>query len=149
MTAPWVIIPQDPTPEDAHPQGIPVRYDEFVKKLFKYQSPSTMKLHAAVGLCEEAGELAGCIKKNAVYNKDLAESMKEDGKALKEHIVEEAGDVLFYLQACLLQYDLDFQDVLQYNAIKLSKRYKDQVYSDKAANARADKPQNGTEGAAA
>ena len=71
--------------------------------------------------------------------------MKEDGKTLKQHIVEEAGGVLFYVQACLNQFGLDFQDVLQYNAIKLTKRYSELTYSDEHANARMDKPAAGKE----
>jgi phosphoribosyl-ATP pyrophosphohydrolase len=139
MTAPWVLVPQQPTEEDKNPRALPVRYDIFVEKLFKYQTPHTMQLHAALGLCEEAGELGGCIKKHAVYNKPLSDPMKEDGKTLKQHIIEEAGDVMFYLQACLNQFNLNFQDVLQYNAIKLSERYHGLSYSDDKANARADK----------
>lgn len=145
MTAPWVLVPQQATEEDQNPQAIPVRYDIFVDRLFKYQTPQVMQLHAALGLCEEAGELGGCIKKHAVYNKPLTATMKEDGKTLKQHIIEEAGDVLFYLQACLNQFELDFQDVLQYNAIKLSERYLDLTYSDEQANARRDKPEAGKE----
>lgn len=145
MTAPWVMIPTKPTPEDQNPQPTPVRYDIFVAKLFKYQTPQVMQLHAALGLCEEAGELAGCFKKHAIYNKPLTATMKEDGKTLKQHIIEEAGDVLFYLQACLNQFGLDFQDVLQYNAIKLSDRYRDLEYSDEQANTRRDKPEAGKE----
>lgn len=145
MTAPWVIIPNPPTPEDQNPQGTPVRYDVFVAKLFKYQTASMMQMHAALGLCEEAGELAGCVKKHAVYNKPLSEPMKEDGLPLEVHIMEEAGDVLFYLQAVLNQYGMDFQDVLQYNACKLAVRYRGLEYSDTAANTRADKPAAGQE----
>jgi NTP pyrophosphatase (non-canonical NTP hydrolase) len=140
MTTPWVIIPSTPTPEDQNPQGTPIRYDVFVAKLFKYQTQSMMQMHAALGLCEEAGELAGCIKKHAVYNKRLADPMKEDGLPLEVHILEEAGDVLFYLQAVLNQFDMDFQEVLQYNACKLATRFRDMEYSDTAANARSDKP---------
>ena len=145
MTAPWVMLPTKPTPEDQNPQPTPVRYDVFVAKLFKVQAAQIMQLHAAVGVAEEAGELAGCIKKHAVYNKPLSDPMKEDGLSLLEHIKEEAGDVLFYVQACLNQFGLDFQDVLQYNAMKLGKRYMDLEYSDESANARMDKPLNGKE----
>ena len=140
MTSPWIFVPQPATEEDKDPQPIPLRYDVFVAKLFKYDSPKVMQLHAAVGVAEEAGELAGCIKKHAVYNKPLTEPMKEDGKSLQEHIIEEAGDVLFYVQAVLNQFGFSFQDVLQHNAIKLSKRYQELEYSDAKANARADKP---------
>ena len=144
MTAPWISIPVEVEGQDI-PSLTQLRYDIFVAKLFKYDTSKVMQLHAAVGVAEEAGELAGCIKKHAVYNKPLSDAMKEDGKTLKQHIIEEAGDVLFYLQACLNQFGLDFQEVLQYNAIKLMARYKELTYSDEKANARLDKPSHGQE----
>jgi NTP pyrophosphatase (non-canonical NTP hydrolase) len=139
MTAPWILIPQKPTLEDQNPQPKPVRYDIFVAGLLKAQAFDLMKLHAAIGVSEEAGELAGCIKKNIIYGKPLSAPMKEDGKDLLTHIKEEAGDVLFYLQAVMNLYGLDFQDVLQHNALKLGARYSELTYSDEAANERADK----------
>lgn len=144
MTAPWITVVKQEEGQEV-PSLVPVRYDVFVAKLFKYDTSKVMQLHAAVGVAEEAGELAGCIKKHAVYNKPLNSEMKEDGKTLKQHIVEEAGDVLFYVQACLNQFGLDFQDVLQYNAIKLTQRYSELTYSDEHANARMDKPAAGKE----
>lgn len=144
MTAPWIVVFDSTKEEDQKPKN--VRYDVFVATLLKAQSPDLMKLHSALGLVEEAGELAGCVKKNVIYGKDLSAVMKEDGKDLRTHIIEEAGDVLFYLQSVLNQYGLDFQDVLQYNANKLGARYAGLVYSDEAANLRQDK-QAGIEGA--
>jgi NTP pyrophosphatase (non-canonical NTP hydrolase) len=145
MTSPWVILPNRPTPEDANPQGTPIRFDVFVEKLFKKQDIPLMRLHAALGLAEEAGELAGCIKKHVIYGKKLSDPMKEDGRSLAEHIEEEAGDVLFYLQAVMLVYGMDFQEVLQRNCVKLGIRYQELEYSDAAANARMDKPALGPE----
>lgn len=138
MTAPWITT-YKPGIEGEEPRPEQVRYDVFVATLLKAQSPELMKLHSALGLVEEAGELAGCIKKNVIYNKLLLEHMKEDGKTLITHIIEEAGDVLFYLQAVLNQYNLDFQYVLQYNANKLGTRYAGLTYSDESANLRKDK----------
>lgn len=140
MTAPWILVPLPPEQRTEELTMQPMRYDVFVAKLFKAQSWEFMKLHAALGLCEEAGELAGCIKKHVIYQKPLLSEMKEDGKTLEEHIAEEAGDVLFYLQAVLNQFNMNFQDVLQKNADKLAKRYAELSYSDDAANGRADKP---------
>ena len=136
MTAPWIVT-YKPGTESPEPQN--VRYDVFVATLLKAQSPELMKLHSALGIAEEAGELAGCIKKNVIYGKELSSPMKEDGKDLLTHIIEEAGDVMFYLQSVLNQYGLDFQEVLQHNANKLGARYTGLVYSDAAANSRKDK----------
>lgn len=145
MTDPnmYVIVPQRPTPEDASPQGLPVPYAMFVQRLFKKEAFPLQKLHAAIGVTEEAGELAGCIKKNVVYNKPLHAIMKEDGKTLIEHIEEECGDVLFYLQAICNLYGMTIPGLLQANAEKLALRYSDLCYSDEQANLRNDKPMQG------
>lgn len=105
-----------------------IRYDVFVGLLFKYQSFDLQSLHAAVGITEEAGEVAGVIKKHIIYQKPL------DKKKLRE----ELGDLRFYIEAVCNLYDLDDQEILQENANKLAARYKELTYSDTAANARAD-----------
>jgi len=107
-------------------------YSQFVNTLLKKQSPDFMKLHCALGCAGEAGELADAIKKEIIYEKPL------DAK----NVIEECGDLLFYLQATMIQYGFSWEDVIIENYNKLSKRYKDLVYSDKAAHERADK-QNG------
>jgi NTP pyrophosphatase (non-canonical NTP hydrolase) len=109
-----------------------IRYDNFVALLFKAQSSELMKLHAALGVCGEAGELADAIKKEVIYNKPLD----------RENLVEELGDLRFYIQAVQNVYGITEQEVLQANANKLAKRYQGLAYSDRAAQNRADK--NGT-----
>jgi len=82
-----------------------------------------------VGVSGEAGELLDAIKKHTMYNKPLD----------VENVIEEIGDVLFYLTgiANVLGFTLD--DCAQVNAEKLSKRYSEGRYSDKQAQERADK----------
>lgn len=109
--------------------GETVRYDQFVRKLFKEQTQDLMALHAALGVCGEAGELADAIKKHHVYNKPVD----------IENIIEELGDLEFYMQAVRMLYCIPQQVVLQANAEKLAKRYKGLAYSDLAAHLRADK----------
>jgi NTP pyrophosphatase (non-canonical NTP hydrolase) len=106
-----------------------VRYDQFVKNLFKGDTEKVMALHAALGVCGEAGELGDAIKKEYIYGKprDLV------------NIVEELGDLEFYLQQVRNHYGIDREYVLQCNAEKLSKRYVGLKYTDAAAIARADK----------
>lgn len=106
-----------------------VRYDQFVGWLFKPGTEEQMALHMALGVCGEAGELADAIKKEYIYGKPRNIS----------HIVEELGDLEFYLQKVREHYGLDRQTILQANANKLSKRYTSLRYSDKAAIERADK----------
>lgn len=112
-----------------------IPYAEFVELLLKKQSPEFMKLHCAVGTVGEAAELDDVVKREIIYERDKT----SEGKSIHEGIVEEAGDTLFYLQATLLQYGIDWDEVIQYNYKKLGERYKGLVYSDKAAGDRDDK----------
>jgi NTP pyrophosphatase (non-canonical NTP hydrolase) len=106
-----------------------IRYDEFVRKLLKQLPENLNALHIALGLTGEAGELADAIKKEYIYNKP---------RDIK-NIIEELGDLEFYLQAAYSHYGLTRSDVIQENALKLEKRYAGLYYSDESAIARQDK----------
>lgn len=106
-----------------------IRYDQFVRQLFKADSEPMMALHAALGVCGEAGELADAIKRQYVYGKII-----DIG-----NVIEELGDLKFYIQAVMNHYGLREQDILQVNANKLSVRYVGLRYTDEAAIGRADK----------
>ena len=106
-----------------------IRYDQFVLQLFKGDTAPMMKLHAALGVCGEAGELGDAIKKEVIYGKPLD----------MPNLVEELGDLRFYIQAVQNIYGIPESLLLQYNADKLSKRYASLRYSDEQAIARADK----------
>lgn len=106
-----------------------VRYDNFVRNLLKPDIEPMMGVHVALGVCGEAGELADAIKKEYIYGKkrDLI------------NIIEELGDLEFYLQAVRNHYGISRELTLQANAEKLQKRYVSLKYSGEAAIARADK----------
>jgi NTP pyrophosphatase (non-canonical NTP hydrolase) len=106
-----------------------LRYDAFVAMLFKQQAVATMKLHAALGACGEAGELGDAIKKEVIYERPVD----------RANVVEELGDLRFYIQATMNLYGITEQEVLQQNANKLCVRYKQLRYSDEAAQRREDK----------
>jgi NTP pyrophosphatase (non-canonical NTP hydrolase) len=106
-----------------------IRYDTFVEKLFKKGTPAEERMHAALGVCGEAGELADAIKKEVVYNREPN----------RQNIVEELGDLKFYIRKIQNLYGITDQEVDDHNADKLSVRYVGLEYSDAAANARADK----------
>lgn len=86
-------------------------------------------LHMAIGICGEAGELIDAIKKSAIYNKPLD----------LVNVVEELGDLEFYMEGLRQGLLIDRDTTLQANIDKLGKRYKGFNYSDSAAQARADK----------
>lgn len=106
-----------------------VRYDQFVMGLAKPDSIRMMKLHGALGVSGEAGELADAIKKELIYGKPID----------RANIVEELGDLRWYMTLLQVLYGISDQEVLQTNADKLAKRYVGLKYSDKQAIERADK----------
>jgi len=84
-------------------------------------------IHMSLGLAGEVGELVDAIKKSVIYqNMDM------------ENVIEELGDIEFYMEGLRQQLSISREQVLEANILKLRKRYQN-GYSDKAAQARADK----------
>jgi NTP pyrophosphatase (non-canonical NTP hydrolase) len=104
-------------------------YSDFVDNLFKSDTKDMEYMHAALGVAGEAGELADAIKKHVVYGKELD----------RNNIVEELGDLRFYMQQLMNMIGISEEEVLQGNATKLGKRYKTGSFSQEQAIARADK----------
>ena len=117
----------DPNNPDATPDM--VRYDQFVMQLFKADTAPAMLNHAVMGVAGEAGELIDAIKKHTIYGKPLD----------RENIIEELGDLRFYIQAMQNVLGISESDILQHNTDKLAKRYRGLRYTDQAAIERADK----------
>lgn len=86
-------------------------------------------LHMAVGIAGESGELLDAVKKAAIYRKPID----------RENVVEELGDLEFYMEGLRQGYGITREEVLAHNIAKLSKRYSSGTYSDKHAQERADK----------
>lgn len=86
-------------------------------------------LHMAVGIAGEAGELLDAVKKAAIYRKPID----------RANVVEELGDLEFYMEGLRQGLGITRQEVLDHNIDKLSKRYSSGTYSDKHAQERADK----------
>ena len=104
-------------------------YAEFVDERFKMMPTYTESvLHAAVGISGEAGEIIDAVKKTWAYGKPLD----------FENLVEEIGDLLFYVQALCNLLHVTVDSVVGDNVVKLNKRYPT-GYSDADAIARADK----------
>jgi len=85
-------------------------------------------LHMVVGIVGEAGELLDAIKKSTIYRKELD----------RENVIEELGDIEFYLQGLRHSLGITREETLEANIVKLGKRYSE-GYSDQAAQDRADK----------
>lgn len=72
-------------------------------------------VHMALGITGEAGEVADVIKKHYAYGKTLD----------VQHLVEEVGDIMFYLNGLLAEVDVEWSEVLELNIKKLEARYPD------------------------
>lgn len=105
-------------------------YSDFVAALMKDMGTPTLNiLHAAVGISGEAGELLDAVKKHWAYCKPLD----------KENVIEELGDLEFYMQALRNEIGVPRSYIIDQNRKKLSKRYATLSYSNEQAAARADK----------
>jgi NTP pyrophosphatase (non-canonical NTP hydrolase) len=85
-------------------------------------------IHMAMGISGEAGELLDGIKKATIYRKPIDIN----------HIIEEMGDIEFFLQGIRNHFGWSRDDIIKANHGKLSRRYPN-GYSNQAAQTRADK----------
>lgn len=105
-------------------------HNALVNALFRRDaSAQDMLVHATMGISGEAGELLDAVKKHWAYDKPL------DIK----NVLEECGDLLFYIKALLFQFGFTITDAEAYNHSKLSTRYSSGTFSTAEAQARADK----------
>ena len=88
--------------------------------------PQTLLNNAAFGLVGEAGEFA-----------DLVEKALFQGQHDHEKLVDELGDLCWYLAAACTALGIDLETVMQRNIDKLKKRYPD-GFSSEASQARVD-----------
>lgn len=86
-------------------------------------------LHMAVGVSGEAGELLDAVKKAVIYSKEMD----------LENIIEELGDLEFYMSKIRQIVGITREEILQRNIDKLSVRYAKGKYSNDQAQERADK----------
>ena len=69
------------------------------------------------GLFEEAGEVAG------VFKRRIRKEPRDAVPASDEHLIEELGDVLWYLAGLCYALGFDLEDVWSRNVSKLEDRY--------------------------
>lgn len=67
----------------------------------------------AMGLCEEAGEVTGLLKKHFLYHKEL-DSLR---------LEEELGDVMWYVATLAAAYGIPLESIGGRNLSKLGARY--------------------------
>lgn len=85
-------------------------------------------LHMILGISGESGELLDAIKKAVIYRQPLD----------LQNVVEELGDLEFYLEGLRQGLHISREQVLEHNIAKLTTRYQNK-YSNEAAQNRVDK----------
>ena len=97
-------------------------YQEYVKN---GASDKYTKQLALLGLVGEVGEVADVIKKEAIYE-DMSKFVEKYGMSVEDKIKDECGDVLWQLMLVMCKYDLNVEDIINYNVEKLNKRHGNQ-----------------------
>ena len=85
----------------------------------KLENKKLDNLHMILGMMTEVGELADVFKREMAYNATVD----------WVNVVEELGDILFYVASFARINNIDLEKVLDINMKKLSSRYPDQ-FSD-------------------
>ena len=80
--------------------------------------------HAVMGMVTESAKLMSILKKTKIYGKDLD----------RLGLIDEAGDVMWYLAILADELGVSFEDLWEKNIAKLQKRYPEKFTSDKALN---------------
>ena len=94
--------------------------DEIDRQLVRDYSDRSMKevkLMLHLGLAEEAGEVAGLMKRV------LRNFSKDQERATRENFIDEMGDVLWYLTACCTTHKTTLEEVWEHNIKKLEERH--------------------------
>lgn len=101
---------------------------EYIRSALRTESPysfmetngvSPRVEHAVMGVVTEAGELIAAVKKSKIYGKPLD----------CVNLVEEAGDVMWYLAILADELGVSFEEIWDKNIAKLRQRYPDK-YTD-------------------
>lgn len=88
-------------------------YREHTRETCIYD-PNDAFEYTILGLCSEAGEVAGKYKK---FLRD-----DTDWGILQDDIAKELGDVLWYVDRIADEFDLSLQTIMEANVIKLQAR---------------------------
>ena len=93
-----------------------INFNQYQKEAFDLISEDGRKdmvLNGVLGLAGESGECCDIVKKNHFQGHELN----------KEHLIEELGDVMWYIAETASGLGVTLEEVAQYNLDKLHKRY--------------------------
>ena len=92
----------------------PMQYEDLVRQTKVYPD-SAKYIYAALGLTSESGEVAGKIKK-------FVRGDYEDISQIREKVIDELGDVLWYITALAIELDTSLDEIQKFNSEKLLRR---------------------------
>lgn len=88
----------------------------------KNLSPDDHLFNGMLGLAGEVGECSDLVKK----------CFFQDGRNIKEALLDELGDVMWYLAEAISAMGWDMESVAKHNIDKLRKRYPDGFESERS-----------------
>lgn len=100
-------------------------YEQFVLSKMSMKALEDPLLNAALGLVGESGKIADMVKKYMFHDHHIL---------AEERIMEELGDVLFYVTMMMYAINVDFERVIEMNVDKLNGRYPFGFDSDRSMN---------------
>jgi len=114
---------------------------EYMKNVRRSESPNfdminKRILHASIGVCTEAGELADIIKKSLFYKRQID----------RWNLIEEIGDLFWYLGLICDELDITFEEIMDMNIKKLKERYPNQFSIKDERNRNYEKEKEAAEG---
>lgn len=95
--------------------------NDYQKACSKTASSETKLQGWTLGLCGETGEFADIVKKHTEHGVNVL----KNGKIVRDAMIEELGDVLYYLAVIADFIDVDLDTVAGINIAKLAARYPD------------------------
>jgi NTP pyrophosphatase (non-canonical NTP hydrolase) len=102
---------------------------DFTPVKDRMQDTGTVRLmHAMIGMATESGEIQDQLKKHIFYGKPLD----------KTNLVEELGDLMWYVGIMANQLDVSLEEVMEKNIAKLRKRYGEKFTEAAALNRNLD-----------
>ena len=81
-------------------------------------------INSVMGLCGESGEVIDLVKKHVSHGHPLN----------KEKLIDELGDVAWYLAECADAIGISLEEVLAHNIEKLKKRYPEGFSTERSIN---------------
>lgn len=105
-----------------------MKINEYQKLAMTTLNPKLVKkdvlINGVMGLCGESGEVIDIVKKHLAQGHELD----------KEKMIDELGDVAWYLAETAYCLDVDLETVLTRNIDKLKKRYPEGFDENKSIN---------------